>query len=120
MKVKPRTNLMLDTVIFAVFAVAFFSGLVLEFVLTGGYRGGRNPDPAMVRVFLALTRHTWDRLHTLTGIGVGLLVSAHLALHMPWIVCQIERLFKRRSGANACPDSQAAARQRDARRAPIQ
>lgn len=110
MKVKPRTNLMLDTVIFAVFAVAFLSGLVLEFVLTGGYQGGRSPDPVMVRMFLALTRHTWDRIHTLAGIGVGVLVGAHLVLHIPWIVYQVERLFKRRNNANACPDGRAAAR----------
>jgi hypothetical protein len=104
MKVKPRTHLALDTVIFVLFVLTMLSGLVTWLALPGGFQGGRNP--AYSANFLALSRDTWKDLHLWAGLAMGGLASLHLFLHLPWVKCQIERLFtkqKRRTRQPECP-----------------
>lgn len=102
MTAKPRTNLAIDTLIFVLFVVVMVSGLVIWLVLDGGYQGGRNP--AATSTFLALARSAWKDLHIWAGLSMGGLVTLHLALHLKWIKCTFERLFKpaRKPSAN-CP-----------------
>ncbi len=102
MTVKPRTNLAIDTVIFVLFVVVMVSGLVMWLVLSGGYQGGRNP--AAAATFLMLARDTWKDLHIWAGLAMGGMVTLHLVLHLKWITCSIERLFKpSRKSSASCP-----------------
>jgi uncharacterized iron-regulated membrane protein len=90
--IKPKTQLIIDTIIFAAFVVVLVSGLVLFFAGDGGgYQGGRNPEAQSI--ILLLTRHDWKDLHNQAGLVMGGLVVFHLFLHIPWIVCQAKRLF---------------------------
>ena len=93
MPVKPRTHLELDTVILVLFVVVMISGLVLWFVLPGGgYQGGRNPAGSGGD-WLGLARTEWRDVHNWAGLVMGILATLHLVLHLPWIVCQVERLL---------------------------
>lgn len=81
-----------DLVIAALFLLETASGLVLLFVLTGGYQGGRNPSYG--RVFL-FSRHGWEQLHNWGGLALAALVLLHVALHWRWIV-GVARSYARR------------------------
>lgn len=75
--VKPRTHLLIDLCLFA---------LVVTLAIT-----------ALLSHEMANTSHTgWmlSRLHEVAGIGLCLVVSLHLVLHLPWIEAQLKRLLK--------------------------
>jgi uncharacterized iron-regulated membrane protein len=102
MTIKPRTNLAIDMLIFVLFIVVMVSGLVMWLVLGGGYQGGHNP--AATSTFLLLARNTWKDLHIWAGLAMGGMVALHLVLHLKWITCTVERLFKpARKPSASCP-----------------
>jgi hypothetical protein len=93
MHVKPRVHFTLDTLIFLAFALIVMSGLVQWLILPSGYQGGRHPEA--VHEFFNLTRSSWKDIHKWAGVTMAALVSIHLLFHLPWITCQVKRLFGR-------------------------
>lgn len=79
--VTPRTNLLLDLILFALLITVMISGLAQNSFAPGtsGYLG-------------------WYHVHGVSGIMLGMLITLHLVLHLAWIECQIKRLFKRPVG----------------------
>lgn len=67
-----------DALLFLGGAFLLGSGLALELRLPRG-KGGHGVE------ILGLGRHDWGELHWWVGLGMGILVCVHLALHWKWI-----------------------------------
>lgn len=80
---RTTTYLIVDLVIGALFVLETLSGLVMMFVLTGGYQGGRNPGYGRT---LILDRHGWETLHAWGGLLMAAMVLLHVIMHWRWIV----------------------------------
>lgn len=77
---KVKINIMVDTIAFVFFLVSMASGLVLLLALPSG--SGRF---GFENLFLGLSRHSWNGVHTLSSILFGFMVLVHLLLHLEWI-----------------------------------
>jgi hypothetical protein len=78
-----RHNWWIDAVLFSSAVLATLSGIYFLFLPVGGYQGGRNPWYGVTILF---TRHTWDLLHTWSGVIMIAVVTVHLSLHWPWVL----------------------------------
>ncbi len=61
-----RRNWEIDASLFISAILASLSGIYFLYFVTGGYQGGRNPQYGVVFLF---ERHTWDLIHTWTGVA---------------------------------------------------
>ena len=86
-----RNNWLLDTTLFISAIFAMLSGIYFLYFPIGGYQGGRNPAYDLVIMF---TRHTWDDLHTWSGVAMIMVVLIHLSLHWHWVVNMTRRMLK--------------------------
>lgn len=86
-----RNNWVLDSTLFISAVIAMLSGIYFLFFPIGGYQGGRNPAYDLVILF---TRHTWDDLHTWSGVAMVMIVVIHLSLHWHWVVNMTRRMLK--------------------------
>jgi hypothetical protein len=77
-----RKKWLLDAIIFLSGLVAALSGIYFLFVPSGGYQGGRNP---MYSVTILFSRHTWEDLHTWSGILMIAVAVLHFAIHWRWV-----------------------------------
>lgn len=93
MKNKAKINYWIDILIGVGFAVSAISGIVLIFIPSGGFQGGRNAA-AIGYEFLGLNRFVWKDLHTWSSVGAALGVLFHMILHWNWFVCMTKNLFK--------------------------
>jgi hypothetical protein len=85
---KTRLNWLIDAAVFGGGLLASISGIYFLFFPSGGYRGGRNPYYGITLLF---DRHTWDDLHTWTGIIMIAAVIIHLAIHWNWVKMMLKR-----------------------------
>jgi hypothetical protein len=77
-----RKKWLLDAIIFLSGLVAALSGIYFLFVPSGGYQGGRNP---MYGLTILFSRHTWDDLHTWSGVLMIAVAVLHFAIHWRWV-----------------------------------
>jgi len=78
---KTRRNWWIDAGLLVSAAIAIISGIYFLF-FPSGYQGGRNP---LYNSVLLFERHTWDEVHSWSGILITIMVLVHLALHAEWI-----------------------------------
>ncbi len=78
---KTRRNWWMDAGLLVAAAAAILSGIYFLF-FPSGYQGGRNP---LYNTVILFDRHTWDEIHTWSGILITIMVLVHLALHADWI-----------------------------------
>ncbi len=76
--VKPQTQLVIDSCLFALLGIVAVSGLV----------GHATPEDEW---HLKLMLHA---LHIVAGVTMCLVISLHLFLHLPWIQSQLRRVFQ--------------------------
>ena len=92
-KIRPsaqtRRNWLADVLVFIGGLVAALSGIYFLFVLSGGYQGGRNP---LYGVTILFERHTWDAVHTWSGVLMIAAAVVHLALHWQWVTRMSRRV----------------------------
>lgn len=93
-----RTNWLIDATLFGSAILAAISGIYFLFLPAGGYRGGRNP---MYGVTFLFDRHTWDDLHTWTGVLMIAAALIHFVIHWRWVVSIAKRIVKQMRGQ--CP-----------------
>jgi drug/metabolite transporter (DMT)-like permease len=62
--------------------LAALSGIYFLFLPSGGYQGGRNP---MYGITILFERHTWEELHTWSGVAMIVVAAVHLAIHWRWV-----------------------------------
>jgi cytochrome b subunit of formate dehydrogenase len=78
---KTRRNWWMDAGLLVAAAAAILSGIYFLF-FPSGFQGGRNP---LYNTVILFDRHTWDEIHTWSGILITIMVLVHLALHAEWI-----------------------------------
>ena len=86
-----RRKWLLDAIIFLSGLVAALSGIYFLFVPSGGYQGGRNP---MYGLTILFSRHTWDDLHTWSGVLMIAVAVLHFAIHWRWVKVMSKRTVK--------------------------
>ena len=89
MSLQTRTNWIIDLTVFLGGLLAALSGVYFLFLPSGGYQGGRNP---MYGVTILFSRHTWDDLHTWSGVAMIAAAVIHLAIHWKWIKMMARRI----------------------------
>jgi len=89
MSLQTRANWLIDLTVLLGGLLASLSGIYFMFLPSGGYRGGRNP---MYGVTLLFDRHTWDDLHTWTGVAMIVAAVVHLAIHWQWVKTMTRRV----------------------------
>jgi hypothetical protein len=90
-----QRNWWINAALFSSAIAAALSGIYFLFLPSGGYRGGRNPSYG-IQFFFA--RQTWDDLHTWGGVAMIMAALIHLAIHWPWLVGMVRRMFKELAG----------------------
>jgi hypothetical protein len=90
-----RNNWLVDASLLISGLIAALSGIYFLAFPISGYRGGRNPFYDLVLLF---TRHTWEDLHTWSGIAMLVVVAVHIPLHWKWIVNMTRRMFQEWTG----------------------
>ncbi len=71
------------------------TGLIMRYVLP--------PGSGWRRALWGLNRHDWGNVHFWLSLGVGTLLTMHLALHWQWIGAMFPRLFRRGNVVMAPP-----------------
>ena len=90
-----RGNWLVDAAVVIGGVVAAVSGVYFLYLPVGGFQGGRNP---MYNVAILFTRHTWDDLHTWSGIAMIVTVVVHFALHWSWVKSMSKRVARNLRG----------------------
>ena len=91
---KLRYNWLIDAVLFVGALLAILTGIYFLIFPQGGYMGGRNPTYGIVILF---DRHTWEGLHTWTGIAMIAGAIIHIVFHWKWIFGTLKRVFPNKS-----------------------
>jgi drug/metabolite transporter (DMT)-like permease len=86
-----RKKWLLDAIIFLSGLVAALSGVYFLFIPSGGYQGGRNP---MYGVTILFSRHTWEDLHTWSGVLMIAIAVLHFSIHWRWVKVMSKRTVK--------------------------
>ncbi len=86
---KTRKNWLIDAALALGSAIAALSGIYFLFLPSGGYKGGRNP---MYGVTILFERHTWDEVHTWSGVAMIVVAVVHLAIHWRWVKMMAKRV----------------------------
>lgn len=94
-----RNNWLINTALFLSAVLASLSGIYFLFLPSGGYMGGRNPYYGIVILF---ERHTWDDLHTWTGVAMIAAALVHFAIHWKWVAGMARRLYNEITGRCEC------------------
>jgi hypothetical protein len=94
-----QKNWWIDAALFSSAVMAAFSGIYFLFLPAGGFKGGRNP---LNNVQILFNRHTWDDLHTWSGVAMIAAAVIHLAIHWPWVVGMARRSWNELSGKCGC------------------
>ncbi|NPV57155.1 MAG: DUF4405 domain-containing protein [Anaerolineae bacterium] len=90
-----RNNWLIDASLAIAALVAALSGIYFLYLPNGGFQGGRNP---MYGVTLFFERHTWDLLHTWSGVAMIAAALIHFSIHWQWVVGMVRRVWKEITG----------------------
>ena len=94
-----RNNWLIDAGLFTAGILVAVSSVYFLFLPNGGYQGGRNP---YYNVQVLFDRHTWDDLHTWTGVALIAIAAIHLVLHWSWVVNMTRRILNEVTGRCGC------------------
>jgi len=88
---KLRQNWWIDAVLGISAVIAVLSSIYFLAYPVGGYQGGRNP---YYNIRIIFDRHTWDMLHTWTGILMIISALLHVIIHWSWITGTANRTWQ--------------------------
>jgi hypothetical protein len=88
---KFRQNWWIDAILGMSAVIAVLSSLYFLAYLVGGYQGGRNP---YYNIRVIFDRHTWDMLHTWTGVLMIMAALLHIVIYWPWIAGTTNRTWQ--------------------------
>ena len=77
-----KKNWLIDAALALGGLLATLSGIYFLYLPVGGYQGGRNP---MYGVTILFERHTWEDLHTWSGVAMIAAAAIHLIIHWRWV-----------------------------------
>ena len=95
MSSQTQKNWLVDAGLFVSAILAGISGIYFLFLPSGGFQGGRNP---MYGITVLFDRHTWDDLHTWTGLAMIVVAVVHFAIHWKWVKNMASRVAKELTG----------------------
>jgi len=90
-----QRNWWIDATLFGSAIIAALSGIYFLYLPIGGFKGGRNP---LYNVQILFNRQTWDDLHTWGGVVMIIAAIVHLAIHWPWVVSMVRRIWNELTG----------------------
>lgn len=82
---KVQINFYLDFFAYAVFVLLVATGLLMEYVLVPGSRGGQG------LAALGYTRHDWGGIHFYLSLAFIAAIALHVFLHWSWILATFSR-----------------------------
>jgi len=85
-----QKNWWINTALFLSALIAAISGIYFLFLPVGGFQGGRNP---LYNIKILFTRHTWDDIHTWSGIAIIVAALVHFVIHWPWVTSMAKRTW---------------------------
>ena len=88
---KLRQNWWIDAVLGISAVIAILTSIYFLIYPDGGYQGGRNP---YYNIRLIFDRHTWDILHTWSGVLAIIAAMVHIFIHWGWITGTINRSWQ--------------------------
>ena len=88
---KLRQNWWIDVILGLSAVIAILSSLYFLAYPVGGYQGGRNP---YYNIRVIFDRHTWDMLHTWTGVLMIMAALLHIIIHWSWITGTANRTWQ--------------------------
>jgi hypothetical protein len=92
-------NWSIDAALFISTFTVTLTGIYFLYLPAGGFQGGRNP---MANVQILFNRHTWDDLHTWSGVILIAIAGFHLARHWNWFTKMIRKSLKELVGKCNC------------------
>lgn len=83
---KEKINYFIDVLMLIFFIIVAFSGIFL-LITDVGFRGTFS--------ILGIKRCVFKEIHEYFGIVFIILMAAHIALHMKWILCMSKKMLKK-------------------------
>jgi hypothetical protein len=90
MSAKLRSKVIVDVAMAVTLLTSFAVGIVLWLVLPSGRGAGQT-------VFLGLTRHVWNDIHTYSSLAFGATLLLHLALNWGLFWSMARCMFRKSS-----------------------
>lgn len=87
---KARINYFVDVLLIISFIVVTITSVVIFFFLPSGVR------LSGYQIFLGLTKHSWSKIHTISGFAMIVLSLVHLVLHFKWLTAMSKTIFKKK------------------------
>jgi hypothetical protein len=94
MRAKLRSKVIVDLAMAITLFTSFAIGVVLWLVLPSGRGAGQT-------VFLGVTRHIWNDIHTYSSLAFGGTLLLHLALNWRLFWSMVRCMFRKGSRAEA-------------------
>jgi len=88
---KLRQNWWIDAILGMSAVIAILSSLYFLAYPVGGYQGGRNP---YYNIRVIFDRHSWDMLHTWSGVLMVVAALLHIIIHWVWITGTANRTWQ--------------------------
>ena len=96
-KIKPKLNLVIDTLMFLVLAAVAGLGFLMKFVLLPGYKINEIYGTDTDLFFWGLDRHQWGAIHLYLALAMVFLLIFHIIFHWSSIVCIFKRMVPGRT-----------------------
>jgi cytochrome b subunit of formate dehydrogenase len=90
---KAKMNYFLDLAMVFLFLVSAFTGILLFFMGSGGFQGGRNPN--FRNNLLGIPRNSLRDFHNYSGIVLIIIILIHIILHFDWILNMTKSFFRK-------------------------
>jgi hypothetical protein len=90
-----QNNWWINAALFISALIAAISGIYFLYLPVGGFQGGRNP---LYNVQILFSRHTWDDLHTWSGVAMIAAALIHLVIHWSWVTNMARRTWSGLTG----------------------
>ncbi len=96
-KIKPKLNLVIDTLMFLVLMSVAGLGFLMKFVLLPGYKINEIYGTDTDLFFWGLDRHQWGAIHLYLALSMLFLLILHIIFHWNSIVCIFKRMVPGRA-----------------------
>lgn len=91
-KIKPKLNLVIDTLMFLVLMAVAGLGFLMKYVLLPGYKINEKYGTDTDLFFWGLDRHQWGAIHLYLALSMVFLLIFHIIFHWSIIVCIFKRM----------------------------
>lgn len=94
MKVKTKTNFIIDVVMFLVMMLLTGTGLLRKYILLSGQQSKALYGQKVEQIFLGVTRDGWSDIHLYLGYLLLALLVLHIVLHWSTVKVMYRQLIQ--------------------------